>query len=79
LVEKYQKEFSIDNFSMAIDVKNYYKKINWDFFVLFERLSEEFMEEFIEYLDWTLISKHQVLSEFFIEKHKNTEQTVLRI
>ncbi len=44
----------------------------WENFCKYNRLSESFIEEFVEELGgWNMISKYQELSESFISKHQN--------
>lgn len=42
---------------------------SWKAVIAFRDLSEEFMEEYSNYLDWNGLSYHQKMSEDFIEKH----------
>ena len=64
-------------------IMNYKKDLEWSgiiekhrnnwYFISMKPLSEEFIREFEEKVDWVTISKHQTLSEEFIrefeEKH----------
>lgn len=47
------------------------KKFNWDEISADNILSEEFIEEFQDYVDWTHISLYQKLSEDFIIKFQD--------
>lgn len=53
-------------------IEKYNKNIDWTILCdQYHRLTEPFMREFHEYLDWNKISKAQKLSEKFIEDFQN--------
>lgn len=48
-----------------------WENLNWSSICETEKLSEEFMNEFSEYLEWNTIVVHQKLSEVFIYRYEN--------
>ena len=58
---EFEIEYLIQNFELDKD--------NWNKISIYQKLSEEFIENYKELVDWELISGRQKLSEEFIEKH----------
>lgn len=53
------------------EVRRRYNEINWKFVCRWIDLSESFIREFRDYVDWKLIKKHQKVSkDFLIEMGK---------
>ena len=44
-------------------------KVDWGYISMFQKLSEELIEKYIDKVNWYRISQYQKLSESFIEKH----------
>ncbi len=64
LIEYYHLNSSIEEFINKNDNKY------WSVFSRYKVLSEDFIREFQDYVDWKEISWNQILSESFIEEFK---------
>jgi len=54
-------------------VQSLYKlhKYHWDYISKYQKLNEQFIEKYKDYINWNYISEYQNLSEDFIQKHKD--------
>ena len=66
--QKIYSEKFIEEVVSSLDYWN--KKWTMSSICRFQKLSERFMERWIEDLDWDEISEHQDLSEEFMRRHK---------
>ena len=84
LVESLGKVITVDNKSVTNkikiieeieDIKKFFNEninnfeVNWKCISVNQKLSEKFIEKYIDKVDWYNISRHQTLSESFIEKY----------
>jgi hypothetical protein len=67
--EDWNKISEVCNLSLSFK-ERYFKKLNKDNLSFFQKLEEEFIEEFENELCWCYISMNQLLSERFLKKYE---------
>ena len=69
------EQLSIHYFFTLIMLRTYAHRVNWNFILQRQKLSENVLIEMSPYFDdyscWEIISKHQNLSETYIERYKD--------